>query len=120
MCRRALALDPDNPESLRAAGIVATWQGDYDFAARSYRRLTELRAGDDEIDLALDNAPIVGMLAWKSWHLGMLGHGSQVEGGDADELAIIGGHDGKVTGNDAYYATPRLDAGSDRLADHGT
>jgi hypothetical protein len=29
----------------------------------------------DEIDRALDNESVVGMLAWRSWHMGMLGHG---------------------------------------------
>jgi hypothetical protein len=57
----------------------------------------------DEIDLALDNSPIVGMLAWKSWHLGMLGHGTQTPGGDADQLGLIG-HG--ISGNDNFYSTP--------------
>ena len=59
----------------------------------------------DEIDRALGNEPIVGMLAWKSWHLGMMGHGTMTEGGDADQLAIIGG-DHTLTGNPLYYSTP--------------
>jgi hypothetical protein len=71
----------------------------------------------DEADLALDNEPLVGMLAWKSWHLGMLGHGSQTPGGDKDELAIIAGHDGHLTGNDKYYSTPNLSLGPGRLND---
>ncbi|MDQ3982151.1 MAG: alkaline phosphatase family protein, partial [Actinomycetota bacterium] len=59
----------------------------------------------DEIDLALGNAPLVGMLAWKSWHLGMLGHGTATPGGDADHLAIIGS-DERITGNPLYYSAP--------------
>ncbi|MDQ3951553.1 MAG: alkaline phosphatase family protein [Actinomycetota bacterium] len=59
----------------------------------------------DEIDLALGNAPLVGMLAWKSWHLGMLGHGTATPGGDADHLAIIGS-DERITGNPLFYAAP--------------
>lgn len=59
----------------------------------------------DEVDLALDNEPLVGMLAWKSWHMGMLGHGTQMAGGDADHLALIGS-DHRLTGNDAFYSTP--------------
>ena len=59
----------------------------------------------DDIDVALGNAPKVGMLAWKSWHMGMLSHGASTPGGDADEMAIIGPH-GDVTGNDALYTTP--------------
>jgi hypothetical protein len=59
----------------------------------------------DDIDLALGNEPRVGMLAWKSWHMGMLGHGLQTAGGDADEMALINTH-GQITGNTDLYATP--------------
>ena len=65
----------------------------------------ELSTYADEIDLALDNAPQVGMLAWKSWHMGMMGHGAQFPGGDADQLALIGS-DHRLTGNDSFYSTP--------------
>ena len=58
----------------------------------------------DEIDRNFGNASRVGMLAWKSWHLGMMGHGSAIEGGDADELGLISAKG--VTGNDTYYSTP--------------
>jgi hypothetical protein len=71
----------------------------------------------DQVDVALQNEPLVGMLAWKSWHLGMLGHGSQIPGGDKDAVALISGHDGHLTGNDAYYSTPQLNLGSVRLDD---
>jgi predicted AlkP superfamily pyrophosphatase or phosphodiesterase len=59
----------------------------------------------DEIDRALGNEPLVGMLAWKTWHMGMLSHGTQLEGGDGDLLALIGRTE-KITGNDAFYTTP--------------
>lgn len=65
----------------------------------------ELSTYADEIDVALNNEPLVGMLAWKSWHMGMLGHGAQLPGGDADQLALIG-PDHRITGNDAFYSTP--------------
>ena len=66
----------------------------------------ELSTYADEIDLALDNKPLVGMLAWKSWHMGMMGHGAQLPGGDADQLALIGS-DHRLTGNDTFYSTPQ-------------
>jgi Type I phosphodiesterase / nucleotide pyrophosphatase len=59
----------------------------------------------DEIDLALNNEPKVGMLAWKGWHLGMMGHGTQTPGGDADEVGLIG-TDEHITGNNSFYSTP--------------
>ncbi|MFP5351104.1 MAG: alkaline phosphatase family protein [Actinomycetota bacterium] len=59
----------------------------------------------DEIDRALGNESLVGMLAWKNWQMGMMGHGRATEGGDADHLALVTGHKG-FSGNDAYYSTP--------------
>jgi hypothetical protein len=74
------------------------------FAQKDPRDLNLTTLGD-EIDLALGNEPKVGMLAWKSWHLGMLGHGSAIAGGDADTLALINTH-GSITGNTQFFSTP--------------
>jgi Type I phosphodiesterase / nucleotide pyrophosphatase len=74
------------------------------FAKRNPSDL-ELTTMADEIDLALNNEPKVGMLAWKGWHLGMMGHGTMTPGGDADELALIGTNE-NITGNDEFYSTP--------------
>lgn len=60
----------------------------------------------DVIDRELDNRPKVGMLAWRSWHLGMMSHGLQFKGGDADQLALIG-YKGRIGGNPRFYSTPR-------------
>ena len=43
----------------------------------------------DIIDQELGNEPLVGALGWISWHQGMLGHGSQQEGGDEDQLGFL-------------------------------
>ena len=43
----------------------------------------------DEIDQAYTNAPLVGMVASRSWHLGMFSHGSTIPGGDEDQLGIF-------------------------------
>jgi hypothetical protein len=59
----------------------------------------------DEADLALGNAAQVGMLGWRSWHLGMFGHGLQTPGGDADQLALLGTEEG-ITGEDLWYSLP--------------
>lgn len=74
------------------------------FADRDPRDL-RLTTFADEIDRALDNEPIVGTLAWKSWHIGMMGHGAATPDGDHDQLAIIGS-DETISGNDAFYETP--------------
>jgi predicted AlkP superfamily pyrophosphatase or phosphodiesterase len=39
-------------------------------------------------DAANDNAPIVGMVARDTWHLGMIGHGSYLPEGDSD-IAVM-------------------------------
>jgi hypothetical protein len=49
----------------------------------------ELTTYADEIDQAFGNASLVGMVASRSWHLGMFGHGSTIEGGDEDQLGIF-------------------------------
>lgn len=59
----------------------------------------------DLIDLAFGNQSLVGMLAWKSWHLGMLGHGLLTPGGDRDLLGLVGQSE-EITGNPDYYYTP--------------
>jgi hypothetical protein len=71
----------------------------------------------DQADQHFGNASKVGMLAWKNWHIGMLGHGTQTPGGDADQLAMIGG-DGQINGNDLYYSTPDYLQGSPGLEEH--
>jgi predicted AlkP superfamily pyrophosphatase or phosphodiesterase len=58
----------------------------------------------DQIDQDYGNAPKVGMMAWRSWHMGMFSHGSEIPGGDHDQLALIG--HGKITGNPTYYSMP--------------
>ncbi|MDQ3981106.1 MAG: alkaline phosphatase family protein, partial [Actinomycetota bacterium] len=77
----------------------------------------ELTTFADLIDIALGNEPLVGMLAWKSWHLGMMGHGTMTPGGDADQLALIGG-DERITGNPLYYSTPAYLEHFPGLAEH--
>ena len=60
----------------------------------------------DDIDAALGNEPLVGMLAWRSWHMGMLSHGSQYSGADKDFFGLFG--EGVINGNDRWYTTPDL------------
>jgi arylsulfatase A-like enzyme len=58
----------------------------------------------DIVDRELDNEPLVGTLAWVSWHQGMLGHGSQIEGGDEDQLAFLRSDFVRVPKR--YYSAP--------------
>jgi predicted AlkP superfamily pyrophosphatase or phosphodiesterase len=59
----------------------------------------------DEIDRELGNRPLAGLIGWRSWHQGMLGHGSMTPGGDNDHLGLIG-FSQELVGNDRYYSTP--------------
>ena len=43
----------------------------------------------DEIDQAYGNVPLVGMVASRSWHIGMFSHGTHIPGGDEDQLGIF-------------------------------
>ena len=44
----------------------------------------------DVIDQEYGNASEVGLIGSVPWHLGMMGHGTITEGGDADEVVYIG------------------------------
>jgi hypothetical protein len=67
---------PDTKIRIKGS-IVDSWEG---FSPRYLER----RTLGDMWDLANDNEPIVGVFARDSWHGGMIGHGAQLEGGDAD------------------------------------
>lgn len=49
----------------------------------------ELSTFADQIDLSSGNHARVGLLGWRRWHLGMLGHGNSVPEADQDQVAMI-------------------------------
>ena len=53
----------------------------------------------DLYDVAMDNEPVVGLVATLGAHTSMLGHGSAWEGGDAD-IAVLREADSAITGGD--------------------
>jgi predicted AlkP superfamily pyrophosphatase or phosphodiesterase len=53
-----------------------------------------------------DNEPIVGTISFEGWHLGMIGHGAQRDGGDKDLAAIWDRPGRKWTINESFYALP--------------
>ena len=75
------------------------------FGAREPNDL-ELSTFADDYDQAMNNAPKVGLLGLRIWHIPMMGHGSAIEGGDRDQLALIG-FDRTINGNQDLYQTPR-------------
>ena len=58
------------------------------FADRDPSQL-ELTTYADDIDQAFGNQSLVGMVASRSWHIGMFSHGSTITGGDEDQLGIF-------------------------------
>lgn len=71
----------------------------------------------DAWDRANGNRPWVGLLAYESWHLAMMGKGAQAAGGDRDIAALwdFRGEGGWFT-NEEVYALPGYLPGEDGLA----
>jgi hypothetical protein len=77
--------------------------GSYDSLSPRYLRVRTL---GDVFDVVTGNRAEVGMLAERDWHLGMVGHGAQIAGGDKDVAVITGGH-GDLETNPDYYSLPQ-------------
>lgn len=79
--------------------IVDAWEG-------ASPRFLETPTLGDLWDQATGNAALVGAMARDTWHLGMIGHGTQLEGGDADIAAMdeLGGIDFRTSKR--YFSLP--------------
>lgn len=75
------------------------------FLERDMSALEESTYGDD-IDAALDNEPRVGLLAWVSWHIAMMSHGTAWSGGDADEVVMVDKTGAATTQATGPFTTP--------------
>ena len=53
-----------------------------------------------------ENRPIVATVSYEGWHLGMIGHGSQREGGDKDIAVLWEKEEFEWTINEDYYTLP--------------
>jgi Type I phosphodiesterase / nucleotide pyrophosphatase len=73
----------------------------------------------DLYDRKRGNEPVTGMLASSNWHLGMIGHGAQLDGGDHDPVVLID-EDGFTFSNESIYSLPEIGNRSFlmRLVDH--
>lgn len=94
----------------RAHGLVDIWlrQGSkvpdsYPGKAPTFLELTSLA---DLYDLATGNRALVGMMAERAWHLGMLGRGAGVQGADKDIAVMTQGGDGRFITNTEHYSLP--------------
>ena len=59
----------------------------------------------DMYDKALDNEPKIAMVGAEPWHLGMIGRGAAMQGGDKD-IAVMEGDDGELITNPEFYSLP--------------
>ncbi len=59
------------------------------------------------------NEPVVGTVSYEGWHLGMIGHGAQREGGDHDVAALWEVKDNAWWVNERYYELPESVAETD-------
>lgn len=57
-------------------------------------------------DEANGNRPIVGTVSFEGWHLGMIGHGAQREGGDKDIAVLWERDEEEWWTNEDYYSLP--------------
>jgi predicted AlkP superfamily pyrophosphatase or phosphodiesterase len=57
-------------------------------------------------DRANINEPLIGLLARDSWHVGMMGHGSYLEGGDKDISVLDALGKLEFTSNTEHYSFP--------------
>jgi arylsulfatase A-like enzyme len=77
--------------------------GAYDGRSGQYMEVTTLA---DIYDQETNNKAKIGMLAYKSWHLGMIGKGAQLPGGDRDIAVIAEKSAGDLVSNETYYTLP--------------
>ncbi|MGH2740716.1 MAG: alkaline phosphatase family protein [Actinomycetota bacterium] len=81
-------------------------------------RLLEAETLADAWDRENDNRPWVGLLGYESWHLGMMGQGSQSPGGDADVAVLWEPETSTFFTNEDVYTLPDYLPGADVLDEH--
>ncbi|HVF54437.1 MAG TPA: alkaline phosphatase family protein [Actinomycetota bacterium] len=77
--------------------------GAYDDITPSY---LEVPTVADLYDQSVGNEALVGMFAYKPWHLGMIGHGAYMDGGDHDIAVISEKTQGDLITNPEWYSLP--------------
>ena len=88
--------------------IVDSWE-------KKSPRFLRVETLADLWDQANGNAPLVGLLARDSWHAGMMGHGSYLEGGDKDISVLDALGKLEFTSNTEHYSFPPYAAGLEGL-----
>ena len=76
-------------------------------------RYLEIPTVSELWDEANDNRATVATVSYEGWHLGMIGHGAQREGGDKDLAALWEAEENKWWTNEDYYTLPESLATTD-------
>jgi hypothetical protein len=79
--------------------VIGAFQGENP----AHLKLTTLA---DIYDPTTGNAAKVGMLAERNWHMGMVGHGAQVPGGDRDIMVLGNGIEEDLYTNEKWFTLP--------------
>lgn len=91
-------------------GIVSTYVRVggrlYDPFENGSPRFLDLTTVGDVHDLATGNAARVGLLGYRDWHIGMLGHGALTPGGDYDDAALITDKGDTINPNARWFGFP--------------
>ncbi len=78
--------------------------------------LLEVETLADRWDRAMGQRPWAGLLGFETWHLGMLGHGAGLEGGDRDVAVLWKRDDLEFWVNQDFYTLPEYLPGPEVLA----
>jgi len=91
-------------------GIVDIKLRDGDDVVDSYVKdptgYLELTTIGDIYDQTTGNEALVGMFGYHRWHLGMLGRGSAIDGGDKDIAAVVHNDGDRIVGIPNYFHFP--------------
>jgi hypothetical protein len=82
---------------------TGTVRGSYDGERPALMRVPTL---SDIYDPTTNNEAKIGMLAERNWHMGMVGHGASLEGGDKDIMVLGSGAGEENYTNDDFYSLP--------------
>lgn len=62
----------------------------------------------DLYDRRFGNEPVTGMLGSTSWHIGMIGKGASIDGGDKDPVVLMSHNEAELKTNTAIYSLPKI------------
>jgi predicted AlkP superfamily pyrophosphatase or phosphodiesterase len=70
-------------------------------------RFIEVDALAETWDESKDNRPLIGMIGYEPWHLGMIGKGAEGPGGDKDDAVWVNRGSNHWVTNRSHYSIPK-------------